>query len=65
MNKPLENPVDDTFNYGESFQTELDVKIIKKEVVLYDGTKIKIARGKHERVKMEFWAYMEKNGRCI
>lgn len=41
------------------------VKIIKKEVVLYDGTKIKIARGKHERVKMEFWAYMEKNGRCI
>lgn len=41
------------------------VKIIKKEVVLYDGTKIKIARGKHESVKLAFWAYMDKNGRCI
>lgn len=41
------------------------VKIIKKEVVLYDGTKIKIARGKHESVKMAFFAYMNKNGRCI
>lgn len=41
------------------------VKIIKKEVILYDGTKIKIARGKHACVKTEFWSYMDKNGRCI
>lgn len=41
------------------------VKFIKKDVILYDGTKVKIARGKRDFVKKAFFFFIDKNGRCI
>ena len=41
------------------------VKCIKRNIICEDDTEIKIARGRTESIKRDFFVYMNRNGRCI